>query len=115
MLASILGFLRTLIVCKWKFNAIYKLYEDDKIANGILGNAHHECPFYDALDSCWHRSGNVMKDVNVFANEIEEIVGSPKSKVDFDSVSKDEGSYKELMEKPFTLNEVKETKQKTKA
>jgi hypothetical protein len=56
-----------------------------------------------------------MKDVSVFANEIEEVVGSPKSQVDFDSVSKDEGSYKELMEKPFTLNDVKEIEQKKKS
>jgi hypothetical protein len=54
MLASIFGFLRILIACKWKFNAIYKQYKDDKIANGILDNDHHECPFYDALDSWWH-------------------------------------------------------------
>ncbi len=66
------------MIYKWKFNAIYKKYKDDKNAKRILGNDHHECPFYDALDSWWHHSGNVMKDVNVFANEIEEIVGSLK-------------------------------------
>jgi hypothetical protein len=49
-----------------------------------------------------------MKDVSVFANEIEEIIRSPKSQADFDNVSKDECKYKELMEKPFTMNEVKE-------
>jgi hypothetical protein len=54
MLASILGFSRTPIVCKWKFNAIYKQYKDDKIANEILGIDYHECPFYDALNSWWH-------------------------------------------------------------
>jgi hypothetical protein len=54
MLASILGFSRTLIAYKWKFDAIYKQYKNDKIANGILGDDHHECPFYDALDSWWH-------------------------------------------------------------
>jgi hypothetical protein len=41
-----------------------------------------------------------------FANETKKVVGSPKSKVDFDSASKDEGS-KEMMEKPLTLDEVK--------
>jgi len=51
MLASILGFLRTPIVYKRKFNAIYKQYKDDKITNKILGNDHYECPFYNALDS----------------------------------------------------------------
>jgi hypothetical protein len=38
-----------------------KQYKDDKITNGILGNDCYECPFYDALDSWWHQSGNVMK------------------------------------------------------
>ncbi len=47
MLASIPGFSRTPIICKWKFNAIYKQYKDDKIANEILGIDCHECPFYD--------------------------------------------------------------------
>jgi hypothetical protein len=35
MLASIPRFLKTPIVCKWKFNAIYKQNKDDKIANEI--------------------------------------------------------------------------------
>jgi hypothetical protein len=46
MLVSILGFSRTLIAYKWKFNAIYKQYKDDKIANKVLGTDHH--------DSWWH-------------------------------------------------------------
>jgi hypothetical protein len=28
--------------------------KNDKIVNGISSNDHHECPFYDALDSWWH-------------------------------------------------------------
>jgi hypothetical protein len=28
-----------------------KIYKDDNITNEYLGNDHHECPFYDALDS----------------------------------------------------------------
>jgi hypothetical protein len=90
MLATLPSFSRTSIVCKWKFNAIYKQYKNDKIANGISSNDHHECPFYDALDSWWHRSGNVMKHVNAFINEIDEIVGSPKFQIDFDSGFKDD-------------------------
>ncbi len=78
MLVSIPRFLRTPIIYKWKFNAIYKKYKNDKIENEILDNDHHECPFYDALDSWWHQSGNMMKHVNIFANEIEKIVGSLK-------------------------------------
>jgi hypothetical protein len=66
MLASIFQFLRTPIAWKQKFNTIYKQYKDDKVANKISSNDHHECPFYDALDSWWHQSGNK----NVYANEI---------------------------------------------
>jgi hypothetical protein len=76
MSAAIPGFPRIPIACKWKFNAIYKQYKDDKIANGILGNDCHECPFYDVLDSCWHWNGNVMKNVSVFGNEIKKIISS---------------------------------------
>jgi hypothetical protein len=55
MLDTFPSFSRIPIACKQKFNAIYKQYKDDKIANGILGNDHHECPFYDALNSWWHQ------------------------------------------------------------
>jgi hypothetical protein len=51
ILDSIPWFLKIPIVYKWKFNAIYKQYKDDKVANGILGYDHHEYPFCDALDS----------------------------------------------------------------
>jgi len=50
MLVSIPSFSRTPIACKWKFNAIYKQYEDDKITNGISSKDCHEYPFCDALD-----------------------------------------------------------------
>jgi len=61
MLVSIPGFSKTSIAYKHKFNPIYKQYKEDKIANEISSNDRHECPFYDALDSWWHQSGNVMK------------------------------------------------------
>jgi hypothetical protein len=48
MLVTLLGFSRIPITCNQKFNAIYKQYKDDKIANGISGYDRHEYPFYDA-------------------------------------------------------------------
>jgi hypothetical protein len=78
------------IVYKQKFNAIYKLYKDDKITNEILDNDHHECLFNDALDSWWHQNKNVMKHVNVFINEIDEIVNNSKFQTKFDKSSKDD-------------------------
>jgi hypothetical protein len=73
MLAPILGFSKTPIAHKWKFNAIYKQYKDDKIVNKVLGNDCHECPFYDGLDSWWHRNENVTKHVNVFAMKLKKL------------------------------------------
>jgi hypothetical protein len=105
MLATLPSFLRTLIACKWKFDAIYKQYKDDKIANGISSNDCHECAFYDALDSWWHQIENVMKHVNASINEIDEIVGSPKFQIDFDNGSKDDVK-KEPLDNPITPNEV---------
>jgi hypothetical protein len=102
MLATFLGFSRTPIVGNQKFNAIYKQY---KIANGISSNDHHERPFYDALDSWWHQSGNVMKHVSASANEIDEIVGNKKFQINLDGGFKDDDS-KEALDRPITLDEV---------
>ncbi len=54
MLSTFPSCSRAPIACKWKFNAIHKQYKNDKITNEISNNDHHECPFYDALDSWWH-------------------------------------------------------------
>jgi hypothetical protein len=105
MLVSIFGFSRIPIAYKQKFNAIYNLYKDDKTTNEILGNDHHECPFYDALDSWWHQNKNVMKHMNVFINEIGEIVSNSKFQTKFDRSSKDDGN-KEPLDKPLIPNEV---------
>ncbi len=76
------------------------------MTNGISSNDCHECPVYNALDSWWYHNGNVMKHANVFANEIDEIVGSPKFQTYFDGGSKDDASKKPLVTKPITLDEV---------
>jgi hypothetical protein len=47
-----------------------------------------------------------MKYANVFANEIDEIVGNPKFQTNFDSGSKDDVSKEPLVTKLITLNEV---------
>jgi hypothetical protein len=76
-MSTILKFLKNPIVCKWKFNTIYKQYKDDKITNKILNNDRHECPFYDALVVGKIKSGNVVKHVNIYVNETKEVIGSP--------------------------------------
>jgi len=35
--------------------------------------------FYDALDNWWHQNGNVIKHVNAFTNDIDAVIGNPKS------------------------------------
>jgi hypothetical protein len=53
-----------------------------------------------------------MKHVSTSANEVEEVISSPKSQANFDSASKYEGS-EEPMEKPFAPNKIfKKKKQK---
>ncbi len=76
--------------------------KDDKITNGISSN---ECPFYDALDSWWHQSRNVMKHVNVSINEIDESVNNLKFQIDLDNGSKGDAN-KEPLNILITLDEV---------
>ncbi len=84
------------IAYKQTFNEIYKLYKDEKITNEILENDHHEWPFNDALDSWWHQNKNVMKHVNVFINEIDEIVNNSKFQTKFNKSSKDDDNKEPL-------------------
>jgi hypothetical protein len=50
-----------------------------------------------------------MKHVSISTNETKKVIGNPKSQVDFDNVSKDEGSM-EPMEKCLTPVEDKKQK-----
>ncbi len=100
---------------KWSCKAsckrpLFLIMKDDKITNRISGNDCHECPFYDALDSWWHQSGNVMEHVNASINEIDEIVNNLKFQTNLDNGSRGDVNTKPL-DIPITLNEV--TKQKT--
>jgi hypothetical protein len=79
--------------------------KNDKITNAISGNDHREYPFYDALDSWWHQNGNVMKHVNAFTHEIDEIVGSPKFQINLDNGFKDD-ACKEALDRPIIPDEV---------
>ncbi len=53
----------------------------------------------------WHQNINMLKHVNVFTNEIDEIVSNTKFQIQFDSGPKDDG-IKEFLDKPFIPNEV---------
>ena len=69
MIAVIPGLNRTAEGCKKKFNSLYKLYKEDKLANGISGSDRHACKFYDSFDQWWHQTGTVMKHVTASAND----------------------------------------------
>ena len=60
---------RTAEACKNKFNNLYELYTEDKLANGISGSDRHACKFYDSFDQWWHQTRTVMKHVTTFAND----------------------------------------------
>jgi hypothetical protein len=45
------GFKNSAMACKRKFNTLYMQYREDKVANNILGNDHHDCKFYESLDT----------------------------------------------------------------
>ena len=68
LIAVIPGLNRTSEGCKKKFNTLYKLYKEDKLANGISGSDRHACKFYDSFDQWWHQTGTVIKHVTASAN-----------------------------------------------
>ena len=69
MVSSIPKFKRSAMVCKYKFNTLYKQYREDKVANNILGNDCYDYEFYKSLDTWWHLNSNVMKHVLASAND----------------------------------------------
>ena len=69
LIAVIPGLNRTSEGCKKKFNTLYKLYKEDKLANGISGSDRHACKFYDSFDQWWHQTGTVMKHVTTSASD----------------------------------------------
>ncbi len=89
-------------ICK---RPIFLMVKDDKITNGISSNDCDECPFYDTLNGWWHQSGDVMKHVNAFMNEIDEIVNNPKFQTDLDDGSRGDANKKPL-NRPITLDEI---------
>ena len=51
-----------------KFNTLYKLYNEDKLANEILESDCHACKFYGFFYRWWHQTRIVMKHVITSAN-----------------------------------------------
>ena len=51
---------------------LFKSYKEDKLANEILGNAHHESKFFEVIDEGWHQVGQVMKHVSATTQAMEK-------------------------------------------
>ena len=57
-------FKRLATACRTKHESHSKTYKENKMANGISGNVHHESKFFEAIDEWWHQAGQVMKHVS---------------------------------------------------
>ena len=72
MVVMLPKFNRSATACRKKHENLFKAYKEDKMANGISGNARHESKFFDAMDEWWHQTGQVMKDVSATTTSHEE-------------------------------------------
>jgi hypothetical protein len=77
MLVSIFGVSRISIIFKYKFNAIYINTIMKRSQMGFQIMIIMNVIFYDALNNWWHQNGNVIKHVNAFTNDIDEVMGNP--------------------------------------
>jgi len=82
LIAIIFGLNQMAEACKKKFNSLYKVYKEEKLANGISGSNHQVCKFYDSFDQWWHQTGTVMKYVTTYASDY---VGIEDSTMDIDN------------------------------
>ena len=64
MVVMLPKFNQSVTACRKKYENLFKAYNDDKMANGISRNAHHESKFFDAMDEWWHQIEQVMKHVS---------------------------------------------------
>jgi len=67
---------KTAKACRKKFNSFYKLYKEEKLANGISGADYHVCKFYDSFDQWWHQTSIVMKYVTTSTNDSTSVEDS---------------------------------------
>ena len=72
MVVMLPKFNRSATACRKKHENLFKAHKEDKMANGILGNARHESKFFDAMDEWWHQTGQVMKHVSATTASHEE-------------------------------------------
>ena len=62
-----------------KFNTLYKLYKENKLANGYSRSNHHACKYYDSFYQWWHQTGTIMKYVTTSANDSVNLKITPQT------------------------------------
>ena len=72
MVVMLPKFNRSAIACRKKHENLFKAYKEDKMTNGISGNARHENKIFDAMDEWWHQTRQVMKHVSATTASHEE-------------------------------------------
>ena len=56
MVVMLLKFNRSVTACRKKHENLFKAYKEDKMTNGISGNARHESKFFDVMNESWHQT-----------------------------------------------------------
>ena len=102
MVVMLPKFNRSAIACRKKHENLFKVYKENKMANGISGNAHHESKFFDAMDEWWHQIRQIMKHVsattvsheenksNSIRDEVESLITTIPT---LPSILKDKGNF----------------------
>ena len=78
---QLLGFKKSGVAFKKKFNSLIKMYKENKISNGISRESSHECKYFEEFDTWWHQAGFVMKHVFASAH-VSKLGGNDEKLVD---------------------------------
>jgi len=71
LLSQIPALKKSSLAIKKKFNNLFKIYKEDKLANNISGESRHECKYYDLSEISFSKTGSVLKHVSVVANDLD--------------------------------------------
>ena len=71
LLSQIPVFKKSYVVCRKKFDSLFKTYKEDKMANTISGESRHESKFYDQFNTWFSHVGSIKKHITASTNDIE--------------------------------------------
>ena len=72
------------VAIKKKFNGLFKAYKEEKLANNVSGESHHECKYYDQFETWFSHIGSVQKHVSASANDVDSPVEDFVDEMDLD-------------------------------